>query len=43
MDPPNYIALVVAICVVIQTGLRIREHLTDYPLRKPPPEPEPEG
>lgn len=35
MSPPNWIALLVAIFGGIQTGLKIREHLIDYPLRKP--------
>ena len=35
MSPPTWIALLGLTLVGIQTGLKIREHLIDYPLRKP--------
>lgn len=43
MDPPTWIALLVAIFGGIQTGMKVREHLIDYPLRKPQEEEDPEG
>jgi hypothetical protein len=35
MNGPAWIALGAAILIGIQTGMKIREHLTDYPIRKP--------
>lgn len=43
MDPPHWIALLVAIFGGIQTGMKIREHLIDYPIRKHNEEEDPEG
>ncbi|AEV51887.1 hypothetical protein [Prescottella equi] len=43
MSPPTWIALLVAIFGGIQTGLKIREHLIDYPLRKREETEDPEG
>lgn len=34
MSPPNWVALVAAVGAAIQTGMKIREHLIDYPIRK---------
>ncbi|CAM3811295.1 hypothetical protein HWD35_21005 [Tsukamurella tyrosinosolvens] len=34
MSPPAWIALVTGIAVLIQTGMKVREHLIDYPIRK---------
>lgn len=43
MTATAWIALVAVILAGIQTGMKIREHLTDYPIRKPKEEEDPEG
>jgi hypothetical protein len=43
MTAPAWIALGALILAGIQTGLKIREHLIDYPIRKPKQEELPEG
>lgn len=41
MNAPAWVALGAAILIGIQTGMKIREHLIDYPIRKPKEDPEP--
>lgn len=43
MTGPAWIALGALTLAGIQTGMKIREHLTDYPIRKPKEEEETEG
>ncbi|MFF0816657.1 hypothetical protein ACFYVR_16120 [Rhodococcus sp. NPDC003318] len=43
MSPPEWIALLVATFGGIQTGMKVREHLIDYPIRKREKEEDQEG
>lgn len=43
MNATAWIALLAAAGVIVQTGLKIREHLIDYPIRKEDREEDQEG